>query len=125
MGGTRSPSRASSPAAYAVSRAMRTTASSAWAALPSRASSRAPIPPDFSRVGGAVAHAERTEAAWAANAVAATAASRSTSEEVTDTNCATGGRGSNGACQSGPLRARATSGAWLEVVVRSPEHDEQ
>ena len=47
---------------------MRTTASSACAALPIRASSRAPTPPDFSRAGGDAEQTDRTEAARAANA---------------------------------------------------------
>lgn len=83
--------------------------SSHCVALPIRDSPRAPTPPDFRRAGGDMAHAARTEAAWAANAVAAAAASRSTSASVTDTVCTMGGNGSNGARQSAPRRASATS----------------
>ncbi|MET9884709.1 hypothetical protein ABZZ20_16510 [Streptomyces sp. NPDC006430] len=87
----------------------RTTVSSAWEALPIRASSRAPIPPDFSRAGAVAEQADRTEAAPAANAEAAADASWSTSLGVTGANPTEGGMGWNGACHLGPRSASATS----------------
>lgn len=83
--------------------------SSHCAALLILDSSRAPTPPDFSRTGGAAEHVARTDAACAANPVAAAAASRSTSAEVTDAVLTTGGTGSKGACQPTPRSASATS----------------
>ncbi|MDT9691826.1 hypothetical protein Q5762_26525 [Streptomyces sp. P9(2023)] len=77
--------------------------------MPIRASSRAPIPPDFSRAGGVVEQADRTEAAWVANAAAAADASRSTSLGVTGAKTTEGGTGWNGACQPDPRSASVTS----------------